>query len=102
LSLDRRSGTRLKVIEADGLHVDFEAKRLLGFRQHRLAQYLIASRNEVIPLQPVNGGSLRISGRFAGCQNASYAAGLGSERANARRLQKLPASNTSHFCFLPD
>jgi hypothetical protein len=54
LGLDRRGRPRLQVVEADRLHVDLEAERLLCFRQHRLAQDLIAGRDEVVPLQPVH------------------------------------------------
>ena len=67
VDLYRRCRTRLEVIETNSLEVDLEAERLLGFGQHRLAQNLIAGRDEVVPLQPVYGRSLRVGGRFAGC-----------------------------------
>ena len=65
--LYRRRSTRLQVIEADSLHIDLEAERLLRFRQHRLAQDLIAQPGRSRSLQPLYGCGLRIGGRFAGC-----------------------------------
>ena len=81
--LDGGGDARLQVVAVDRLEVDLDAERLLGLRQHFLAQQLIGGRNEVVPAQPVHGRGLRVGGRPAGRQDAGHAAGLCGQRTSA-------------------
>ncbi len=70
--LDRRRRARLQVVAVHRLEVDLHAEFLLGLRHQFLAKHRVGRRNEVDPLQPVDGLLLGIGRRATGRQDARH------------------------------